>query len=107
MIVKDTILQYQGAPIRSPIGHSFMASAMRKNNALLGGEHTGHFYFKDNFYSDSGMIAFNVVQILSSADKNLSVLVKETNPYFHSEEYNYKQEEGYEKKLTQVEKYYL
>jgi phosphomannomutase len=107
MIVKETILQYQGVPIRSLIGHSFMASAMRQNNALLGGEHTGHFYFKDNFYSDSGMIAFlNVLQILSSTDKTLSALAKETNPYFHSEEYNYKQEEGYEKKLAQVEKYY-
>ncbi|MGC8651061.1 MAG: phosphomannomutase/phosphoglucomutase [Minisyncoccia bacterium] len=108
LIIKETILKYQGIPIRSPIGHSFMKATMRENDALLGGEHTGHFYFKENFYSDSGMIAFLVLlEILSQNKKTLSELVKETNPYFHSQETNYQQNEGYEKKLIQVEKYYL
>lgn len=108
MIVEKTILQYQGVPVRSPIGHSFMKAAMRKNDALLGGEHTGHFYFKDNFYSDSGMITFLIMlEILSNTEKPLSEIAKEINPYFHSQEYNYKQEDGYEQKLTEVEKYYF
>jgi len=81
---------------------------MRKNDALLGGEHTGHFYFKDNFYSDSGMITFLIMlEILSNTEKPLSEIAKEINPYFHSQEYNYKQEDGYEQKLTEVEKYYF
>lgn len=107
-IVKDAILKYGGLPVRSLIGHSFMKAAMRENNALLGGEHTGHFYFKNNFYSDSGMIAFLIMlELVSATDKTLSEIVKEMNPYFRSEEQNYKREEGYEQQLAQVEKYYL
>lgn len=106
-VVEETILRYHGIPLRAPIGHSFMKAVMKANDALLGGEHTGHFYFKDNFYADSGMITFLlVIQIILRSQQTFSELIKNLNPYFHSPEYNYRQSEGYEEKLAKVEEYY-
>ena len=64
-----------GKAIRSRVGHSFIKGDMRKYQAVFAGEHSGHFYFKDNFMADSGLIAAVVaLAVLSSSGKKLSEL---------------------------------
>jgi phosphomannomutase len=55
--VPELIRQKGGKPIRTRVGHSFIKKIMREENAPFGGEVSGHFYFRDNFYADSGLIA--------------------------------------------------
>jgi len=72
----EAIKSAGGKPIRTRVGHSFIKSDMRKHNAVFGGEHSGHYYFKDNFMADSGLIAAIVaLAVLSSSGKKLSELV--------------------------------
>ena len=62
---------------------------MRKHNAIFGGEHSGHFYFRDFWFADSGLIAFLVcLESISAEGKPLDVMVREINPYFRSGEIN-------------------
>ena len=71
--VPEVINANGGVPIRSRVGHSFIKALMRDNDAIFGGEHSGHFYFRDNWYADSGLIAFlTVLELLSSEGKSLS-----------------------------------
>ena len=66
-----------GKPIRTRVGHSFIKSDMRKHGAVFAGEHSGHYYFKDNYMADSGLIAALVgLYILSQSNQPLSVLAK-------------------------------
>jgi phosphomannomutase len=55
--VPEAIEQADGRAIRSRVGHSFIKQVMREQDAIFGGEHSGHFYFRDNWYADSGLIA--------------------------------------------------
>jgi phosphomannomutase len=55
--VPEAILAAGGVPVRSKVGHSFIKKTMRDDDILFGGEHSGHFYFKRNWFADSGMIA--------------------------------------------------
>jgi phosphomannomutase len=55
--VPEAILAAGGVPVRSKVGHSFIKKTMRDEDILFGGEHSGHFYFKRNWFADSGMIA--------------------------------------------------
>ena len=65
-----------GIPVRTRVGHSFIKNDMRKNNAVFGGEHSGHYYFKDNYMADSGLIAAVIgLYILGESGKKLSELV--------------------------------
>jgi len=67
-----------GIPVESPSGHAFIKQKMRKVNAIYGGEMSAHHYFRENSYSDSGMITFLlVIQLMSSENKKLSELVEE------------------------------
>ncbi len=64
-----------GVPIRTRVGHSFIKQVMAETNAIFGGEHSGHYYFRDNFRADSGLIAAMVVlHLLSVSGKKLSEL---------------------------------
>ncbi len=73
----DTIEKNKGKVIRSRVGHSFIKNEMRKSNAVFAGEHSGHYYFRDNYRADSGLIAAVVgLYILSLSGKKLSELVK-------------------------------
>lgn len=75
-VAPETILNAGGKPIRTRVGHSFIKSEMRNHNAVFGGEHSGHYYFKDNFMADSGLIAAVIaLTILSDSGKKLSELV--------------------------------
>ena len=76
--VENTVLAANGIPMLSRCGHSFIKASMRKNQALFGGESSGHYYFRDNFYADNGMIPFLLVLEYLSG-KGLS-LAEAVNP---------------------------
>ena len=60
-----------GTSVRSRVGHVFMKQAMAEHDAPFGGELSGHFYFRDNFYADSGAMAFAcVVSALATSERN-------------------------------------
>lgn len=72
----ETIKKNDGTPVRTRVGHSFIKNEMRKNNAIFGGEHSGHYYFKDNYMADSGLIAAVIgLYILGQSGQKLSELV--------------------------------
>jgi phosphomannomutase len=71
----ETVEKNGGKAIRTRVGHSFIKNDMRTHNALFAGEHSGHYYFKDNFMADSGLIAAAIgLYILSTSGKKLSEL---------------------------------
>ncbi len=75
--VPELIEREGGEPIRTRVGHSFIKAPMREENAIFGGEHSGHFYFRDNWYADSGLIAFLIVlELISESGKTVSELVR-------------------------------
>ena len=87
--VPETIAKYGGTSIRSQVGHALIKPLMRERNAIFGGEHSGHFYFRDNWFADSGLIAFLVCwQLISEENKPLSQLVAEIDPYCRIPETN-------------------
>ena len=77
------------------MGHTIMKERMKEVGGILGVEAAGHYYFKDNFYADSGIIGFLVMlDILSDERKSLSVLAKEFSKYVSIEEMNFKIEKS-------------
>ena len=87
--VPQTIERLGGRPIRERVGHSFIKATMRREDAIFGGEHSGHFYFRDNWYADSGLIAFlTILELLSAANKPLSEVLAPLDPYVRSGEIN-------------------
>lgn len=80
-----------GKPIRTRVGHSFIKSDMRTYRAVLAGEHSGHYYFLDNFMADSGLIAAVIgLYILSQSGQKLSELAKPfRRPYVQIPETNF------------------
>ncbi|HLG94240.1 MAG TPA: phosphomannomutase/phosphoglucomutase, partial [candidate division Zixibacteria bacterium] len=90
-LVPEAIENAGGKPIRSRVGHAYIKPLMKAENAIFGGEHSGHFYFRDNWYADSGVIALAVcLELLSEAGKPLAELAKEIDPYFRSGEINFR-----------------
>ena len=68
--VPELIAKAGGIPIRSKVGHSIIKAMMREQDIVFGGEHSGHFYFRDNWYADSGMIALmQCLELFSEAGK--------------------------------------
>ena len=87
--VPETILAHGGRPYRTPVGHSLIKKIMRAEDAIFGGEHSGHYYFRDNWYADSGLIAMlAVLRLLSKENKPLSEVVKPIENRFRSGEIN-------------------
>jgi len=74
----EVVKKARGIPVVSVSGHAFIKQKMREVNAIYGGEMSAHHYFRDNAYSDSGMIPFLLImQLMSEEDKPLSELVEE------------------------------
>ena len=72
----DTVKRHGGHAIISKGGHAFMKDRMRKENGLFAGEMSGHYYFRENFYADNGVIPFlHVLEHLSTHDKPFSELI--------------------------------
>lgn len=88
-IVHDTIKQANGRPFKVKVGNESAKIAMREHDAILGGEHAGHYYFRDNYYSDSGLIAALVAMAaVSDSGQTLSQLAEPYRNYFDSQEIN-------------------
>ena len=93
-VVKEEIIAAGGKPKRDRVGHAFIKKTMKNNQAVFGGELSGHFYYKDNFYTDSGVITFvHLINILSEQDKPLSALIKPLRRYHASGELNFEVED--------------
>jgi phosphomannomutase len=89
--VPEVIRENGGTPIRTRVGHSFIKQEMAKTGAAFGGEHSAHYYFRDNWRADSGSIAALVVlEQLSKAGVPLSELRKPFDRYAMSGEINSK-----------------
>lgn len=90
-MVAEVITENGGKAIRTKVGHSYIKADMRKHNAIFACEHSGHFYFKNNYYADSGLIAaLYALEIISSSSKTLSELCKPLRQrYFDSGEINF------------------
>jgi phosphomannomutase len=87
--VPEVIRELGGKPIKSRVGHSFMKQVMADTDAVLGGEHSAHYYFRENFRADSGIIAALVVlEQLSTKGTSLSELRKPYDRYAQSGEIN-------------------
>jgi phosphomannomutase len=83
------IEQLGGKAVKTRVGHSFIKAQMRKVNGIFGGEHSGHFYFRDNWYADSGLIAFLIMlELISVEDKPLSEIIKPLDHWVRSGEIN-------------------
>lgn len=89
--VPETILAHGGRPYRTPVGHSLIKKIMRAEDAIFGGEHSGHYYFRDNWYADSGLIAMlAVLNLMSKQGRPLSEIVKPIENRSRSGEINLK-----------------
>ena len=89
--VPEVIAEHGGVGVRTRVGHSFIKAEMARTNAVFAGEHSGHYYFRDNFRADSGIIAAVVVlEALSAADVPLSELRRPFERYADSGEINTK-----------------
>jgi len=87
--VPEVIRERGGVPVRTRVGHSFIKSTMAETNAIFGGEHSGHYYFRDNYRADSGLIAAVVVLgMLSESGESLSDARKPFERYVASGEIN-------------------
>ncbi|MGH8911743.1 MAG: phosphomannomutase/phosphoglucomutase [Acidimicrobiia bacterium] len=87
--VPETIAAHGGHPIRTRVGHSYIKQVMAETGAVFGGEHSGHYYFADNFRADSGMLAMLVLlQVISEDGRRLSEIREEVEPYAASGEIN-------------------
>jgi phosphomannomutase len=90
--VRDTVERYQGQSLMNRVGHAFFKRRMRETNAIFGGEVTGHYYFRDNFYADNGFIpALLMLELMSKKGQSLHDLLRPLNAkYFISGEINTK-----------------
>jgi len=87
--VADVITENGGTPLRTQVGHSFIKDTMRDSGAVFGGEHSAHYYFRDFWGADNGMLAaLHVLSELGHADCPLSELVSEYSRYAESGEIN-------------------
>jgi phosphomannomutase len=87
--VPEVIREEGGRPVRTRVGHSFIKQVMAETGAVFGGEHSGHYYFRDNYYADSGLIAaVLVLGEMSSSGKRLSDLLAPFRRYVASGEIN-------------------
>jgi phosphomannomutase len=88
--VKDTVARYGGTAVMNRVGHAFIKRTMRERDAIFGGEVTGHYYFRDNFYADNGFIpALLILELMSKKGLSLRDLLKPLRErYFISGEIN-------------------
>jgi phosphomannomutase len=87
--VPEIIAEHGGKPVRTRVGHSYIKAEMAATGAIFGGEHSGHFYFRDFWFADSGMLAaMHVLAALGSQPGPLSALLAEYSRYAASGEIN-------------------
>jgi phosphomannomutase len=87
--VPEIITEHGGIPVRTRVGHSFIKARMAETGAVFGGEHSGHFYFRDFWYADSGMLAaLHVLAALGEQDAPLSSILAGYGRYVATGEIN-------------------
>ena len=87
--VPELIEEHGGTPVRTRVGHSYIKAKMAETNAVFGGEHSGHFYFRDFWFADSGMLAaLHVLAALGHDERPLSELLSDFSRYTASGEIN-------------------
>jgi phosphomannomutase len=87
--VPEVVAEAGGTAVRTRVGHSFIKAVMADTGAIFGGEHSGHFYFRDFWCADSGMLAaLHVLAALGSSDRSLSQLLERYDRYAASGEIN-------------------
>ncbi len=87
--VPELVAELGGTPVRSRVGHSYIKATMAETDAIFGGEHSGHFYFRDFWRADSGMLAaLHVLAALAESDRPLSELMGKYERYAGSGEIN-------------------
>lgn len=87
--VKEVILENGGKPLMSRVGHAFIKAQMREANALFAGELSGHYYFKENFFTESSsLVAIYVANLVSQSGVPLSEMIEPIRRYFHAGEIN-------------------
>ena len=87
--VPELIAEHGGTPVRTRVGHSFIKAKMAETNAVFGGEHSGHFYFRDFWFADSGMLAaLHTLAALGYDDRPLSAILADFARYAASGEIN-------------------
>jgi phosphomannomutase len=87
--VPEVVREHGGTPIRSRVGHSFIKGEMAKHDAVFGCEHSAHYYFRENYRADSGLIAAALLlEIMSLAAAPLSQLRTQFERYADSGEIN-------------------
>ncbi len=87
--VPELITEHGGTPVRTRVGHSFIKAKMAETNAVFGGEHSGHFYFRDFWFADSGMLAaLHVLAALGHDSRPLSAILQDFSRYAASGEIN-------------------
>ncbi|MGI8434457.1 MAG: phosphomannomutase/phosphoglucomutase [Nocardioidaceae bacterium] len=87
--VAEIVAEHGGVPVRTRVGHSLIKATMAEHRAVFGGEHSGHFYFRDFWYADSGMLAaLHVLAQLASSVHPLSELMSGFDRYVASGELN-------------------
>ena len=89
-VVMDEVKAAGGVAKRDRVGHAFLKKTMAETRAVFGGELSGHFYFRDNFFADSGAIAFaRVLSVVSQQSGSVSELIKPLRRYSQSGEVNF------------------
>ena len=106
-IVPDWIKQAGGTPLYNRVGHSFIKKRMINEKAIFGGEVSGHYYFSDFYYVDSGTLAFlYLIEFLSQTNKSLEQIVDDMeSSYFISGEIN-SEVKNVKKVLEKIESVY-
>jgi phosphomannomutase len=90
LVVTEEIIKNGGTPRRERVGHAFMKKAMRDSHAVFGGEVSGHFYYRDNYYTESGLITLvHILNIVSEANVPISELIEPLRRYYNSGEVNF------------------
>jgi phosphomannomutase len=88
-VVPEVVTEMGGTPVRTRVGHSIIKQVMAETGAVFGGEHSGHYYYRDNFRADSGIItALLVLELLSQSGQPLSVMLEPYRRYADSGEIN-------------------
>ena len=87
--VPEIVSELGGSPVRTRVGHSYIKATMAETGAIFGGEHSGHFYFRDFWRADSGMLAaLHALAALAETERPLSDLLAEFERYVLSGEIN-------------------
>jgi phosphomannomutase len=93
-VVAEEITRYGGQPRRERVGYAFIRKAMHENDACFGGELSGHFYFRENWYCDSGMLALvHVLNMLTEVERPLSELVQPLRRYLSTGELSFRHDD--------------